>query len=268
MATQNKTLLSVSNLEVVYNKAAMAIQGVSLSVPERGIVAILGVNGAGKTTTMRAIAGFMGQDNADITDGTVEFMGQRINGKSPDKIARRGLILIPEREKAFASLSVEENLQASVGAKGEYRRQVMNRIFNYFPILAERKNQIVGYLSGGERQMLAIAQALLCSPRLLLVDELSMGLAPIIVTQLLDNLRFLRDDLGLAILLVEQNAAAALSIADYAYVMENGHVVFDGPPAKLTSHEDVGEFYLGLGDKGIKSYRDVKQYRRTRRWWT
>ncbi len=263
---ERKTLLEVNKLEVVYFREVMAIQGVSLKVSEGSIVALLGVNGAGKTTTLRAISGFLGLDNAQITDGSVEFDGEKLRRKiSPHETARRGIILVPEREKLFTTLTVEENL-LTPQASGKLNFS-MDQVFGYFPILKERRRQVAGYLSGGERQMLAIGQSLLCQPKLLLVDELSLGLAPSIVTELMDILKTLRNDLGITILLVEQNAAETLRISDYGYIMENGRVVLDGVPRKLLEHEDVKEFYLGLGDKGTKSYKDVKQYRRTRRWW-
>lgn len=262
---EEKTLLEVNKLEVVYFREIMAIQGVSVKVPEGRIVAILGANGAGKTTTLRAISGFLGLDNAEITDGIVEFQGEKLNGKPPHEIARRGIILIPERDKVFATITVDENLLASQSVGKQ--KFSMDDVHNYFPMLKERRRQVAGYLSGGERQMLAIAKGLLCQPKLLLVDELSLGLAPAIVSELMEVLQTIRRDLGITILVVEQNAAATLKIADYGYVMENGRVVFDGTPEKLQQHEDVKEFYLGISGKGVKSYRDIKQYRRTRRWW-
>lgn len=263
---ERKTLLEVNKLEVVYFREIMAIQGVSLKVPEGSLVAILGVNGAGKTTTLRAISGFLGLDNAEISDGTIEFEGEKLSRNiAPHETARRGIILVPERDKVFATITVEENLLAPQ-PPGK-RNFTVEDVFRYFPVLKERRRQIAGYLSGGERQMLAIGEALLCQPKLLLVDELSLGLAPVIVSELMEILQKLKKDLGITILLVEQNAAATLKIADYGYVMENGRVVFDGTPEKLMAHEDVKEFYLGFDEKGVKSYKDVKQYRRTRRWW-
>ncbi len=263
---EKKTLLEVNKLEVVYFREIMAIQGVSLKVPEGSTVAILGVNGAGKSTTLRAISGFLGLDNAEITDGTIEFHGDKLRRNiPPHETAHRGIILVPERDKVFATITVEENLQ--VPQPSGKQKFTLAEVYSYFPVLKERRRQVAGYLSGGERQMLAIGEALLCQPELLLVDELSLGLAPAIVTELMGILQRLRSDLGITILLVEQNAAASLKIADYGYVMENGRVVLDGTPEKLMAHEDVREFYLGFDDKGVKNYKDVKQYRRTRRWW-
>jgi len=264
---RNGKFLEVNKLEVVYHDAIIAIQGVSLQVPERSIVAILGVNGAGKTTTLRAISGFLGIDDAKVTDGTIMFQGECLNNKRPHEIARRGIILVPERDKIFVTLTVKENLEASMSLSRGRGKELLDAVYHFFPVLYERRGQIAGYLSGGERQMLAIGKALLCSPKLLLVDELSLGLAPVVVESLMESLRSLNRELGVSILVVEQNAAAALEIAEYGYIMENGRVVFDGTPERLLRHEDVREFYLGLGEKGEKSYRDVKQYRRTRRWW-
>ena len=257
-------LLEVRQLEVVYNRVATAIQGVSLEVPVRSIVALVGTNGAGKTTTLRAISGFLPSEDAEITDGEIVFAGQRIHGERPHQLARAGIILVPEREKVFATLSVQENL-AFANETGSITRE---RVLSYFPRLAERPLQLAGYLSGGEKQMLAIAMALLCRPKLLLIDELSLGLAPIVVKELMERLRLICRELGLTVLLVEQNARAALTVSDYGYVMESGRVVFYGQAAELTNHPDVREFYLGGADQiTSKTYRDIKQYRRKRRWW-
>jgi branched-chain amino acid transport system ATP-binding protein len=255
----------VRGLEVVYNHTALAVQGVSLAVGRGQIVALMGTNGAGKTTTLRAISGFLGADIAEITQGTVEYEGVRLNGRPPYEIVRRGVVLVPEREKIFETLTVEENLAACVPARGARlsRAGLEEQVYVYFPVLRERRRQLAGYLSGGERQMLAIGRALLCGPRLLLVDELSLGLAPRLAADLLEILARLRRELGLAILLVEENAAAALEIADYGYVLEHGRIVYEDTASALRDHADIREFYLGLGGR---SYRDVKQYRRKRRW--
>jgi len=266
MEIENETLLKISKLEVVYYHVSTAIQGVSFNVSNGQIFAIIGANGAGKTTTLRAISGFLGSDNAYITDGDIIFMDQRLNGYPPHKIAKMGVILVPERNKVFETLSTEENLRI-LFSSGKDQKKREEKIYEYFPRLQERKHHLAGFLSGGERQMLAIGQALLCSPKLLLLDEVSMGLAPIIVSFLLNTLVKMKNDLGLTLLIVEQNVAAALEISDYAAVMENGRIVFDGTPQKLLGHEDVREFYLGIREMGEKSYKDVKQYRRTRRWW-
>ena len=258
-------LLELENVEVVYHHVATAVQAVSLAVPERSIVALLGTNGAGKTTTLRAISGFLGADDARVVGGRIAFLGEEVTGRPPHELARRGLVLVPERDKVFETLTVQENLRALV--PGRRAAVTPEQVFDYFPVLAERRRQLAGYLSGGERQMLALGAALLCRPVVLLVDELSLGLAPIVVESLMGMVRRLRDELGIAVLLVEQNAAAALGVADYGYVMEHGRVVYDGPAERLLAHEDIREFYLGLGHRaGRKRYTDVKQYRRRRRW--
>lgn len=266
MKEKNKSLLQVSKLEVVYHHISTAIQGVSFAISEGELFTIIGANGAGKTTTLRAVSGFLGLDNAEITDGDVQFMGERLNGLPPHRTTNMGVVLVPERNKVFETLSTEENLVISVSRSRE-RKKREQEIYDYFPSLKGHKNHLAGFLSGGERQMLAIGQALLCDPKLLLLDEVSMGLAPLIVSSLLETLVRMKKDFGLTMLLVEQNAAAALEIADYAAVMENGRIVFDGTPQKLLGHEDVREFYLGIRETGETSYKDVKQYRRTRRWW-
>jgi len=262
-------LLQVDKIEVVYKRAITAVQGVTLSVAERQIVAVLGTNGAGKTTTLRAISGFLGIDDARVTEGTITFNGARIDNRPPHDISGRGIVLVPEREKVFPNLTVAENLSAPVPrATGSSERHRLNeRAYHFFPRLAELRSRTAGLLSGGERQMLAIGAALMCNPQLLLVDELSLGLAPIIVQDLTRRLSAIRDELGIAVLLVEQSAAAALEISDYAYVMENGRIVLDGDRDRLRSHQDVQEFYLGQAGGERRSYRDVKQYRRSRRWY-
>jgi branched-chain amino acid transport system ATP-binding protein len=258
--------LRVENLESVYNKAVTAISGVSLEVPEGKIVSLVGVNGSGKSTTLNAIAGLLPGDPQEITDGKVWFDGERLDGLPPHTVVRRGVVLVPEREKIFETLTVAENLQASVPRIKNDRKR-LEEVYELFPALVERQASVAGYLSGGQRQMLAFARALLCHPRLLLVDEMTLGLAPLIIQDLLVRLASMRDRLGVSVLLVEQNVNAALEVADYGYIMERGRIVFHGTPEKLRSHDDVREFYLGLGTAGARSYRDVKQYRRARRWW-
>ncbi len=258
------TLLQVEKLEVTYQRVITAVQGVSLQVPRGAIVALIGNNGAGKTTTLRAISGFLGLDDARVSDGRVVFDGKRIDNQPPHRNARLGIALVPERSKVFEGLSVEENLQASVARRERLR---LERVYEYFPALAGLRHRQAGLLSGGERQMLAIGAALMCAPELLLVDELSLGLAPLVVQELITRLVRVRSELGTTLLVVEQNAHVALEFADYGYVMENGRVVLDGTPERLRSHADMREFYLGLGNSGRRSYRDVKQYRRSRRWY-
>ncbi|MGE0338456.1 MAG: ABC transporter ATP-binding protein [Xanthobacteraceae bacterium] len=259
-------LLRVEKLEVVYGRAITAIQGITLEANNGEIVALLGTNGAGKSTTLRAISGFLGLDDARVTEGTIRFKGEDLANRPPYLITKLGIVLVPERDKVFPNLSVVENLAASVPAAGADRRRLEEMAFTFFPRLSDLRARTAGLLSGGERQMLALAAAIVCGPQLLLVDELSLGLAPVVVEDLARRLVEVRDKLGITILLVEQNASVALSIADRGYVLENGRVVLDGDAARLKSHPDIQEFYLG-GAGERRSYRDVKQYRRSRRWY-
>jgi branched-chain amino acid transport system ATP-binding protein len=263
------TLLAIDKLEVVYKRAITAVQGVTLRVEPRQIVALLGTNGAGKTTTLRAVSGFLGIDDARVTEGTIVFKGERIENWPPNQTAHSGIVLVPERNKLFPNLTVAENLAAPAPAKTSTteRRRREALVYEFFPRLADLKTRIGGLLSGGERQMLALASALVCRPELLLVDELSLGLAPVVVEDLARRLIGIRRELGISILIVEQSAAVALEIAEYGYVMENGRVVLDGDAARLRSHSDIQEFYLGHTSGERRSYRDVKQYRRSRRWY-
>lgn len=262
-------LLQVENLEVVYARVILAVQGVSMQVPRRSIVALLGTNGAGKTTTVRAITGFLPVDDARIRKGSIHFDGRSIVDRPPYDVARRGVVLVPERHKIFETMTVWDNLRIARGRAGsatEWHQQI-DRLFVLFPVLSARKDQIAGYMSGGERQMLAIAQAVLCKPRLLVIDEMSLGLAPHLVAELMTAVAGLRDAFNLSILLIEQDAIAALAIADQGYIMEGGKIVYEGTAERLRGHKDVQEFYLGSGDAGRTSYANVKQYRRSRRWW-
>jgi branched-chain amino acid transport system ATP-binding protein len=266
----NAPLLSVEKLEVVYHRAITAVQGVSLTARSGQIVALLGTNGAGKTTTLRAISGFLGLDDARVSEGTITFDGIRIENRPPNAVTGLGIALVPEREKVFPNLTVAENLAVAVshGVTVAQRKHLESLVLQYFPKLSELGGREAGLLSGGERQMLAIAGALVCGPKLLLIDELSLGLAPVVVEDLMRRIVDIRNQLGITILLVEQNAAVALEIADYGYVLENGRVVLDGDGARLRNHPDIQEFYLGqVGAGGRRSYRNVKQYRRSRRWY-
>jgi branched-chain amino acid transport system ATP-binding protein len=261
-------LLRIEKLEVVYHRVITALQGVSLEVAQGAIVALLGTNGAGKTTTLRAVSGFLGLDDARVSDGAIRFAGERIENRAPHRVTALGVALVPERGKVFENLTVAENLEAVVPRPGADRRQLTEMVFTLFPPLAALRSREAGYLSGGERQMLAIGSALACAPRLLLVDELSQGLAPRVVEDLMGRLQAVRREAGTTILLVEQNAQVALDIADYGYVMENGRIVLDGTPGRLRGHADIREFYLGSGGgERRRSYREVKQYRRSRRWY-
>jgi len=265
----NEVLLNVENLAVVYHNLSVATHGVSLKVHKNHIVALLGTNGAGKSSTLRAISGFLGIDDAKVADGFIEFKGERIQNQPPHAITQKGIALVPEWGKVFENLTVLENLEVCVPASGrKIGKEELARLLEYFPPLKAAGKRLAGYLSGGERQMLSISTALLCKPDLLLVDELSLGLAPVIVDELMALLKVIRDEQGVTILLVEQNARAALQIADYGYVIENGRIVFAGSAEALLNHKDIQEFYLGQANRESRiSYRDVKQYRRTRRWY-
>jgi branched-chain amino acid transport system ATP-binding protein len=261
-------LLRVEKLEVVYHRAITAVQGISLTVRVGQIVAILGTNGAGKSTTLRAISGFLGIDDARVTDGSVTYDGRRIENRPPNEITRLGIVLVPERDKVFPNLTVAENLTAPFAPSVRERGATQDFAYHAFPGLADLRHRQAGLLSGGERQMLAIASALVCRPQLLLIDELSLGLAPAIVNDLTARLLQIRRELGLTMVIVEQNAAVALAVADYGYVLENGRCVLDGDSSRLRAHGDIQEFYLGQADgRERRSYRAVKQYRRSRRWY-
>lgn len=266
-------LLEVEGLEVVYGHAIRAIQGVSLVVPEGSVVGLVGLNGAGKTTTIRAISGFLPTENVRITDGRLRFAGQSIRGLRPYETARFGIAVVPEREKVFDTLTVRENLEVAAGAARErvdaeaaWPYRTVEDILGLFPGLARLAGQDAIFLSGGERQMLAIGACLLSRPRLLIVDEASLGLAPIVRRRVLDVLARLNRELGLTVLIVDQDVAGVLSIAHHGYILENGRVVFAGSGERLLQHEDVREFYLGQKQEHARGYRDVKQYRRVRRW--
>ena len=260
--------LAIDKLEVVYQRAITALQGISLGVVRGQLIGILGTNGAGKSTLLRAISGFHGIDDAEVTDGTIRFMGRRIEHDQPHANTRLGIALVPERDKVFPNLTVAENLAVPVGGgRAELRRREA-QVFAFFPRLSHLRRRIAGLLSGGERQMLAIASALVCRPELLLVDELSLGLAPAVVEDILTSLVRIRRELPLTMIIVEQNAAVALRVIDYGYVLENGRIVLDGDAARLGDHPDIKEFYLGQSKEGSRrSYRSVKQYRRNRRWY-
>ena len=261
-------LLHVEKLEVVYHRTITAVQGINLRAYAGQIVTILGTNGAGKSTTLRAISGFLGLDDARVTDGSVTFNGRRIENRPPNEITRLGIALVPERDKVFPNLTVAENLAAPFAPSARKRGDNEDFIHHVFPQLSELRHRIAGLLSGGERQMLAISSALVCRPQLLMIDELSLGLAPAIVDDLSARLMQIRKELALTMVIVEQNAAVALSIADYGYVLENGRCVLDGDSARLHAHDDIREFYLGQSaDSERRSYRMVKQYRRNRRWY-
>jgi branched-chain amino acid transport system ATP-binding protein len=243
-------LLDIRQLEVTYNRVAIAIQGISMLVGPGAIVVLLGRNGAGKTTTLRAVSGFLPIDAAKITDGEIRFAGKRIDGRQPHQIAKLGAALIPEREKVFRTLTVEENLRMVPMPRPKERSDLYTFIRDIFPGLSSRWRNTAGYLSGGEIQMLAVSKALLLQPRLLLPDEVSLGIAPALVEKMMDALKRINRESGMAIMMAEQNAAVALEIADYAYVMEAGAIQFEGSPAQLAGDQTLKDLYLGLSQTG------------------
>jgi branched-chain amino acid transport system ATP-binding protein len=260
-------ILGVRNLEVVYGAAIQVLRGVSLEVPSGKIVALLGANGAGKTTLLRAVSGLLRFHRGSITRGTVEFDGDRVDRFDAAEIVRKGMAQVMEGRRIFAELTVDENLRAGAFTRRDRAgvKDTLDKVLQLFPVLAERRRQTAGYLSGGEQQMCAMARALMASPRLLLLDEPSLGLAPLIVQQIRDLIAEINKE-GTSVLLVEQNATMALSIADHGYVLENGRTVKDGPGQALLADSDIQEFYLGVGDTGAHSFRDLKSYRRRKRW--
>ncbi|MFP5356198.1 MAG: ABC transporter ATP-binding protein [Gemmatimonadota bacterium] len=259
-------MLAVRNLEVVYSDVILVPRGVSLDVPARGIVALLGANGAGKTTLLRAVTGLLPIHRGRITKGRVEVGGTPLGGATAPAIVRLGLAQVMEGRRLFVELTVEENLRVGAITRGRsHERESLERIYATFPRLAERRRAVSGYLSGGEQQMVAIGRALMSAPRLLLLDEPSLGLAPRVVEQVREIILAVHAS-GTSVLLVEQNAAMALGVADYGYVMEHGKIVRDGPSDELRNDQDVREFYLGGGVGDRRSFRDVKTYRRRKRW--
>jgi len=263
------SMLRIKNLETTYNDVILALRGISLEVPEGEIVALLGPNGAGKTSCINAISGFRKTLDLEIEEGDIEFYGENINHKEPHEIVSRGILQVPEGRQVFAELTVEENvLIGSFSLKDRNKRETRKRsVHSYFPILAQRRDQLAGYLSGGEQQMLAIGRAMMAEPKLLMVDETSLGLAPLIIKEIFLIIQRINRNDKKAILLVEQNAKMALSIAQYAYVLENGRIVMDGASDKLEKDKDIQEFYFGMTEEGAKkSFRDVKHYKRRKRW--
>ena len=262
-------LLAVQNLQVVYGGAIEAVRDVSLEVHAGNIVALLGSNGAGKSTVLKAISAVLDAEDGEIEKGAIRFDGHSIESWKSDRIVSRGLVQVPEGRRLFASLTVEENLTVGAHLKSRVELgETRQAMYELFPRLADRRTQLAGYLSGGEQQMVAIARALMSRPRLLALDEPSLGLAPRIVAEIFEAIVKLRRDSGVTMLLVEQNASRALAVADYAYIMENGRVVLDGTPQVLSKNADVREFYLGLGASNTEgtSMRDVKHYKRRKRW--
>lgn len=262
-------LLSVNNIEVIYDHVILVLKGVSLGVDEGSIVALLGANGAGKTTTLKAVSNLLGAERGEVTKGSIEFRGERVQDMTPNDLVKRGVIQVMEGRHCFEHLTVEENLLTGAytrkGGKAVIE-QDLEMVYNYFPRLKERRDSQAGYTSGGEQQMTAIGRALMARPKVILLDEPSMGLAPQLVEEIFEIVQQLNQQQNVTFLLAEQNTNIALRYAHFGYILENGRVVLEGSAESLRSNEDVKEFYLGLSGEGRKSFRDVKHYRRRKRW--
>src|SRR3954467_7803309 len=263
------SILVVNNIEVIYDHVILVLKGVSLGVPKGGIVALLGANGAGKTTTLKAISNLLHSERGEVSKGSIVFDGEEVQARSPNELVRRGCVQVMEGRHCFGHLTVEENLLTGAFTRRDGRaaiRDDLERVYAYFPRLKERRESMAGYTSGGEQQMCAIGRALMSRPKMILLDEPSMGLAPQIVEEIFEIVRDLNTKERVSFLLAEQNTMVALRYADYGYILENGRVVMDGAARELAQNEDVKEFYLGLSGAGRKSFRDVKHYRRRKRW--
>jgi branched-chain amino acid transport system ATP-binding protein len=262
-------ILSLNNIEVVYDRVILVLKGVSLAVPSGGIVALLGANGAGKTTTLKAISNLLHSERGEVTKGAIVFDGAEVQALSPNEVVRRGCIQVMQGRYCFGHLTIEENLLTGAFTRRDGRAAIradLDKVYSYFPRLAERRQAIAGYTSGGEQQMCAIGRALMSHPKMILLDEPSMGLAPQIVEEIFSIMKTLNDGEGVSFLLAEQNANLALKYSSYGYVLENGRVVLDGAAATLAENEDVKEFYLGVAEGKRKSFRDGKHYKRRKRW--
>jgi branched-chain amino acid transport system ATP-binding protein len=268
MKTQEK-LLEVSNIEVIYNHVILVLKGVSLSVPKGGITALLGGNGAGKTTTLKAISNLLHSERGEVTKGTITYRGNDISDLNPATLVKSGVIQVMEGRHCFEHLTIEENLMTGAYTRKEGRAKIaqdLDLVYEYFPRLRERRKSLAGYTSGGEQQMCAIGRALMSKPETVLLDEPSMGLAPQLVEEIFGIVKDLNEKEGVSFLLAEQNTNVALRFAHYGYILESGRVVMDGPADELRENPDVKEFYLGMSDEGRKSFRDVRSYRRRKRW--
>jgi branched-chain amino acid transport system ATP-binding protein len=262
-------ILSVNNIEVIYDHVILVLKGVSLDVPKGGIVALLGANGAGKTTTLKAISNLLHAERGDVTKGSIEFDGQEVQDLSPNELVRRGCIQVMEGRMCFGHLTIEENLLTGAFTRRDGKAAIradLDKVYAYFPRLAERRASMAGYTSGGEQQMCAIGRALMSRPKMILLDEPSMGLAPQVVEEIFEIVHDLNEKEGVSFLLAEQNTNMALKYARYGYILENGRVVMDGDAKALAANEDVKEFYLGVAEGKRKSFRDGKHYRRRKRW--
>lgn len=269
--SEHEIILSINNIEVKYHEVILVIKGVSINVPKGGIIALLGANGAGKSTTLKAISGLLKHENGEVTDGSIEFMGERIDRMGAEKIAKMGIVQVIEGRRVFEHLTVEENLKVGAHMKkfGRSIKDGLDMVYHYFPRLKEKRSEIAGFISGGEQQMTVVGRALMTNPKLILLDEPSMGLAPLLIHEIFKIITKLNQEEKISILLVEQNAKLALNVAPHAYVLENGRIVMDDSAEKLLQNPDIKDFYLGLTDVGgRKSFRNVKHYKRRKRWIT
>ena len=268
-APTKETVLEVNNIEVIYNHVILVLKGVSLSVPKGGITALLGGNGAGKTTTLKAISALLQSERGEVTKGSIEYRGKNVQHADPADLVKQGVIQVMEGRHCFEHLTVEESLLTGAYTRNDGKGAIeadLEMVYNYFPRLKERRKSQAGYTSGGEQQMTAIGRALMSKPETILLDEPSMGLAPQLVEQIFEIVKSLNEDQGYTFLLAEQNTNVALRYAHYGYILESGRIVMDGPAAELRENPDVKEFYLGMSDEGRKSFRDVRSYRRRKRW--
>jgi branched-chain amino acid transport system ATP-binding protein len=264
-------ILRINNIEVKYHEVILVLKGVSIEVPLGGMVALLGANGAGKSTTLKAVSGLLKHEDGRVTDGSIEFMGRRIDKLATEKIARMGIVQVIEGRRVFEHLTVEQNLKAGAHMRkaGFSVKEGLEMVYHYFPRLREKRHETAGFISGGEQQMTVVGRAMMTKPRLILLDEPSMGLAPLLIQEIFNILTQLNKNEGISILLVEQNAKLALNVAPYAFVLENGRVVMDDFSDKLRENPDIKDFYLGLTDLGgRKSFRNIKHYKRRKRWLT
>ena len=269
MSANGGVFLNVNNIEVIYDHVILVLKGVSFDVPEGGIVALLGANGAGKTTTLKAISNLLRSERGDVTKGSIEYLGERVDQLSCNDLVKKGVVQVMEGRHCFEHLTVEENLLTGAYTRRDGRAEInkdLELVYSYFPRLKERRRAQAGYTSGGEQQMTAVGRALMARPKMILLDEPSLGLAPQLVEEIFDIVQRLNKDEGVTFLLAEQNTNMALKYANYGYILENGRIVMDGNAADLRENEDVKEFYLGISSGEKKSYRDVKHYRRRKRW--
>ena len=268
-AGEAEPLLAVNNIEVIYNHVILVLKGVSLSVPKGGIVALLGGNGAGKTTTLKAVSNLLKTERGEVTKGTITYRGEDVSDGAPSDLVKRGVIQVMEGRHCFEHLTIEENLLTGAYTRSDGKAEVqrdLEMVYQYFPRLKERRRSQAGYTSGGEQQMCAIGRALMSRPETILLDEPSMGLAPQLVEQIFEIVKRLNEEQGVTFLLAEQNTNVALRYAHHGYILESGRIVMDGPAAQLRENPDVKEFYLGMSEEGRKSFREVRSYRRRKRW--